>query len=905
MIGRVIGPYEVTASIGKGGMGEVFKAHDTKLGRDVALKILPKELAGDKERLARFEREARVLAALQHQNIAAIYGVEEADGQPVLIMELAEGQDLSLRLGQGPLAPEEVQKIALQLATGLEFAHEKGIIHRDLKPANVKVVGDGRVKILDFGLARAFSTEGGSDSASGSQAFQATMTQALTGAGTILGTAAYMSPEQARGYDVDRRSDIWAFGVILHEMMTGERLFEGATATDTLAAVLRKDADWDAVPDTMPPLLVQICQRCLVKDPQHRLRDIGEARVALEGAGASVLGLSVDSLPAMAPAPVAGGGRKLPWVLAAVFALAAAGLGYLGLTGAIGPSPEPVRLVKATISLPVATRLDLNPASPGPVKVSPNGLHLAFTASDSGGATQLYVRTLDNNVLRPIPNTRTAAYPFWSPDSRTLAFFTDAGGLERVDIAGGPVVEIARADNGKGGSWGEDGTVLYTPNHVSSIYRVSADGGTGTPVTDLQADDKVRSHRFPVWLPGGTHFVYIAVSRAAGAGKVDSILRLASIDGTVSQDLMPCQSSVVFASGHILFVHDQILMARPFDLDALAFTGPARPIGEGVLAIPAAHLSVFSAVDAGVLAYSSGGGGFGNSQLMMLDKGSGDQQLVGDPLMTYGLDLSPSGKNLVLSFPDQQNGTFDIWLLEIERNLLTRLTFEPETELAPTWSPDGEFVVFSSDLDGNMNLYRKPVVGGGQMEALFPTTNDCYADDMSPDGSLLSFTQVDTSGRSQVLLLDLETREIVRTIADPAFDIYLCNFSPDGKWVAYVSSETGSQEVFAESVTPGGGRWRVSTDGGLYPLWSRHEDRLYYLTSNGELLATEVYYNSDSLGFGRTDSVTRGVEVTNAYTYAEEPGTGRLLILKSAANRENSMLYLVTGWQRLLENNRN
>jgi len=903
MIGRTIGPYKVSELIGRGGMGEVFRGVDTNLGREVALKVLPPELARDPDRLARFEREARVLASLQHQNIAAIYGLEKVDDQPVLAMELAQGEDLSTRLLSGPLPINEVEKITRQLAKGMEFAHEKGIVHRDLKPANVKVAGDGRVKILDFGLARAFSAESSRESGPGS-AFNATITQALTGAGTVLGTAAYMSPEQARGYEVDRRSDIWAFGVILYEMLTGSRLFEGETATDTLAAILHKEPDWDALPDDTPNLLVQICQRCLVKDPQHRLRDIGEARVALEGSGVSVLGLSSSSLKNIQLPEYSAKSTRLPWILVAGLAVVAAACGFLGFTGAIGPKPAPVPVVRSDINLENGLSLDLNPSSPGPVKISPDGRYLAFTATDSSGVIRLYVRPLDDPEPRLIPGTETACYPFWSPDSRSLGFFTDSGHLDRVEVAGGPVVTICNADNAKGGSWAEDGNIIFAPNHISPIHLVSANGGASRPVTDLKGDEGVRSHRFPVWLPGGTHFLYIAVNRAGGGdGRVDSTLRLASIDGSEVRDLMPCQSSAVYAGGQILTVHDNILMARPFSLETMDFSGPARPVCDDVLALPAAHLSVMDAATNGLLAYASGGGGFGNSHLFKIDSEGKETGSLGEPLLTYGNSISPDGKLVALALPDQQTGTFDIWIYEISRNLLTRLTFESETELGPVWSPDGKQVAYSSDGLGRSNIFVKPLSGAGAAELLFESEADCYVTDWSPDGTMISYIIGDSTGTVSVGIFDVGPDGGPHRINDSTFIQSSATFSPDSRWLAYTSTETGTSEVFVESVEPSGGRWRVSSQGGLFPIWAANGERLYYMTPNGDLLATEISISSESVRFGRTTTIAKGLEVGNTPSYSEDRTDGSLLVVRTAPNRGNSQLSLITGWQGLLGKN--
>jgi Tol biopolymer transport system component len=900
VIGQKIGPYEVASLLGKGGMGEVYKARDTRLSRDVALKILPEALVGDSDRLARFEREAKVLASLQHQNVASIYGFEEFDGQPVLVMELAEGEDLNTRISSGTLDSKEVEKIARQMARGLEYAHEKGIVHRDLKPANVKVFGDGEVKILDFGLARAFSTVPGSDSATQAP-FQPTVTQGLTAAGTVLGTAAYMSPEQARGYDVDRRSDIWAFGVILFEMLTGDRLFEGETASDTLAAILRKEPEWDSIPKEAAPLLVQICRRCLEKDPQKRMRDIGEVRVALEDSSSTVIGLSgIGDLPP-APAAMPSQPRVLPWIAVAVLAVALGAVAFLGMTGVIGPAPEPLPLVQSTIQLPEGMQLNLNPAAPGPVTVSPDGKHLAFTAIDSTGIVHLLVRDLDKTEPEVISGTDGAHYPFWSPDSRTVAFFSGNNKLCRVDIAGGPILTICPAENGKGGSWGENDQILFAPSHISSIHMVAATGGKPRDLTNLSGEKDFRSHRFPRWLPGTESFIYIAVARSNSDEGLDAMLRVGNLDGSTGKDLMPCQTSAEYANGEILFVHDAILMARPFDPKQGAFLAPARPILDGVLALPAAHLSIMSASQTGILSYASGEGGFGNSVLIAMDSDGKNEAQLGDPVLTFGLDLSHDGSRLALSLPDPNNGTFDIWILEIARNLRTRFTFDPETELRPIWSPDGQWIAYGSDQSGSSDIMRKKVSGTGSAELILSSPNDCNPTDWSPDGNLLAFTEVDSSGINKMGFFNFSTGKVDRIHPGVGYSEGDAQFSPDGKWIVYQSMETGQVEIFVESMVPEGGRWRISANGGFHGLWAPDGKTLYFWTAGGEILAVPISENaSGGLQFGTTHKVTDRVEFSPPGSYVVNQVTGQIIAQRSTQLRKSSLLALVTQWQNLL-----
>ncbi len=899
MIGQTIGHYEILELIGRGGMGEVFRARDVKLGRDVAMKILPTEFRDDRERLARFEREARLLASLQHQNIAAIYGLEAVDGRPILVMELAAGEDLSDRLAHGQLPDDEIEQITRQLAKGLEYAHDVGIVHRDLKPANVKVSRNGKVKILDFGLARALTGDSVQASEQSDSNHSPTVTQALTGAGTILGTAAYMSPEQARGREVDRRTDIWAFGVILYEMLAGKRLFDGETTTDILAAILRKQPDWEVLPEASP-VLSQLCRRCLEKDPQQRLRDIGEARIALEGSSSSMVGVTTDIF-----APQENRNRShrrplLPWLVVAALAVSLAVVGTLTALGKLGPQMQPSRLVRSEVRLPDGVNVYLNPAFPGPVKVSPDGRHLAFAGRDSTGQAMLYLRTLDQRDARAIPGTREAAYPFWSPDSRTVAFFSD-NDLRRVEIRGGPVVTICPAENGKGGSWSSDGTILFAPTHNSPLHHVSAEGGTSQPVTDIAAGDGDRSHRFPVWLPDGEHFIYLAWSQARRSSPgADAALRVGSLDGSLDRELMPCQTNAVFASGQLLFVHDRNLMARPFSLDKLDFAGPARALEEGVLMLREAHAGVFSAVDRGVLAYSRGDGRFGLSRHQWVSPDGVEGEVIGEPIYPMGVACSPQGDQVAIAIVDGRNGTFDIWIHDVARSLRTRFTFASETENRPVWSPDGRWLTYSSDQTGISKIYRKRISGAGQPELLVDRESDCLPASWSPDGTLLCFTENDQNGDAGIWLLDTAGDRELRVFRDTEFGEWGGTFSPDGRWLVYTCDETGGFEVFVESLDPDGGRWRISSAGGLWPLWSADGKRIYYLTIAGALEATTVELQSDGLRIGDTVRVTSGVDATVVRSYTENPVTGQLLVQRQDENQPTTSLTLVTGWQQAL-----
>ena len=512
-----------------------------------------------------------------------------------MAMELAAGEDLSVRLLGGALPAHEIDKIAHQLASGLEYAHEKGIVHRDLKPANVKVSGDGEVKILDFGLARAVTAEGSTLGSDESASYQPTLTQALTGAGTVLGTAAYMSPEQARGYDVDRRCDIWAFGVILYEMMTGERLFQGKTAADTLAAVLHKEPDWDALDGDHSPLLVQLCRRCLEKEANQRLRDIGEVRVALEGSATSIISLATSSMSTPgATASVAKKGGPI-WLVAAL-ALGLVGALFAGWQGLIGPDPLPSPLVRATSVLPEGVSVNLFPSNPGHAVVSPNGRYICFVGVDSTAAANITIQDFETGEFWTMEDTRSASYPFWSHDSSEIAYADASGMMRRKAINGGPAINIVSATNMKGGSWNQFDQIIYAPTHASVIMMTTSDGAEPVALTNLASDDGVRSHRLPQWLPDGKHFLYTAVkeSQVNVTGTFDCLARIVEVESGKSVDLMPTQSSALIARGHLLYVQDSTLMARAFDMSDLSLAKSTTPLLSNVGILKGAHLSVFS-----------------------------------------------------------------------------------------------------------------------------------------------------------------------------------------------------------------------------------------------------------------------------------------------------------------------
>jgi predicted Ser/Thr protein kinase len=664
LIGKTLAHYEITALLGKGGMGEVYRARDSKLGRDVAVKIFPVELSGDAERTARFEREARTLASLQHPNVASIYGFEEVNGTRFLVMELVDGEDLDSRLGHGAIPLDDTKRIARQIATGLEAAHECGIVHRDLKPANIMINGAGEAKILDFGLARAWYGDAGDTDMENSP----TITAAMTQAGTILGTAAYMSPEQARGRTVDRRADIWAFGAILWEMVTGERLFGGETISDTLAAVLRAEPDWEKLPVEDDPLLCRLIERCLVRDPQQRLRDIGEARILLQGVANSSSLLAMPAASEEADTTPARGGReRLVWIIAVVGLFAA-----LVVTYFLRPAPPEMPLTQSTMAPPAGW--DFSPGSP--FSVSPEGRRVAFVGvarpeneDAAAGTNRIFVRNLGEPQARELAGAQGEAYPFWSHDGRWLVFFA-GGKLNKVEARGGPIVPLCDAADGRSGTWNADGTIVFQQDWSKGLVKIPAGGGTPVPVTQLKKDRFDVAHRWPTFLPDGNRFLFYVVSTTNTLSSEHSGIYVGSLDSGEEKFLLRSESRGLYARGHIFYRKGSTLMARPFDVNSLEFTGDPMPIATDV---PGGSISWggghFEVSETGLLVHMQGNITT-NSMLQWRDRSGDVVSTIGEPGGYWEPSVSNDGKRLAVGMGQD---VADIWIIDLERVTRTRL----------------------------------------------------------------------------------------------------------------------------------------------------------------------------------------------------------------------------------------
>ena len=834
--GTRLGVYEVIASIGAGGMGEVFRARDTKLNRDVALKVLPDSFASDPDRLARFTREAQTLAAINHPNIAHIHGFEESGGVRAIVMELVEGDDLSQRIALGAIPLDEALPIAKQIAEALEAAHEQGIIHRDLKPANIKVRPDGAVKVLDLGLAKAMDQGSGiGDQGSGSRASSPTITSPalLTGMGMVLGTAAYMSPEQARGRIAGKRADIWAFGCVLYEMLVGRRVFEADEVADVLARVLTQQPDWTSLPPTVPAGIVKLLRRCLEKDPKRRLADIADARLDIDDALAQANG-DPTQMPMDAVREAGLRGRsKVAWSVAAFFAASALGLGIVMM---LRPVPADAPAYRSTILVHenLSTR-----ATSHRFKLSPDGRRLAYVGPDASGRVMLWVRRLDSLVGQALAGTDDANAPFWSPDSRFIAFFADQK-VKRVDATGGPVTVICAAPPPTGrrvtpGSWNRDDVIVIPSPDSTAIARVAAGGGTPSAVTTLAAGGTETQHGFPFFLPDGRRFLYVAYNDLVPLG-----LYVGSLDGQPPVRLMGTESNGQYANGSLLFMRGTTLLAQPFDPAKLALTGDAVVVAEGVLMnLTFMRAGAFSVSETGALVYQ-GPGGTGTARIAWSDRAGNQTAVIDERLQFRDLSLSPDGTRASVSLANATDNTSDVFIVNASRGLRTRFSDDATDDFSAIWSPNGADIVFTSRRKGHLDLYRKTASGAPREEVLLEDQVDKTPTSWSADGGFILYSVAGPQTGPDIWVLPLAGDRKPFPFRESVNDERFAQFSPDGHWVAYAASEFGRPDVYVAPFPGPGGQQQISTAGGSYPRWRSDGKELFYHSLDNRLMAATV-----------------------------------------------------------------
>jgi serine/threonine-protein kinase len=810
--GTTLAHYRITAELGAGGMGEVWRAEDSKLGREVALKVLPEEFAKDPERMARFEREAKVLASLNHPNIATLYGLESVEpgagsGAEVtfLAMELVEGEDLSERINRGPVPVEEAVAIALQIAEALEAAHEQGIVHRDLKPANIKLAEDGSVKVLDFGLAKAWESETGDVSSS----LSPTVTHA-TAAGVILGTAAYMSPEQARGQRVDRRADIWAFGVVLWEMLTGRKLFEGNTVSDVLASVLKDAPDLEAVPSSTPAALRRLLARCLDKDPKNRLQWIGDARLELlEARDANGLERAED--PGQVRRTKLG---WLPWAVAAAAVVAALSIG-------LRPSERlETPLIRFTVGL--GEERNLSFIDQPILAISPDGRSIAMTASDLESARDvILLRRLDQNDVVQLEGTEGTGEMFFSPDGSSLAFFAD-GKLKRTFINGGSVVSLADAPNPRGGAWLPDGSIIFAPEYAGGLWRISEGGGQPELVVDVDADRNERTFRFPHATPDGELVLFTIGSLDSPNNYDDAVIAVYSFRTNEIVTVIERANMARFVGrDRIVFARSGDLYAVDFDPNSLKTVAEAVPVIEDVGGDPSSGAGYFSIANNGTITWLAGAVTAADALLTVVD-GSGQAERL--PLSPRGFHqprFSPDGTQIAFTVGEGYSGVAgDVWVYDLQDQGLNRLTFGGN-QLYPLWLPGTRHIAFLS-YASNAAIFAKAADGSGAEVRLTPDDGSAlFPESATPDGRTIAYTRVGQTSDIYLATEGEEPRLFEKQASVPTI-------SPDGRWIAYGSPGAGTASVYVRPLE-GDGKWQVSPGLGNYPRWSGDGRRIFYI----------------------------------------------------------------------------
>jgi Tol biopolymer transport system component/predicted Ser/Thr protein kinase len=859
-----LGAYEVSSLIGAGGMGEVYKARDTRLERIVAIKVLPAHVAGAPEARQRFEREARAVAALNHPNICALYDVGRDQDVDFLVMEYVEGETLAQRLagsglkteGAGGLPVDQALRYAVEMAGALAAAHRAGIAHRDLKPSNVMVTKAG-VKLLDFGLAKTLGTRGGLPS---DLSAAPTMSASdLTGQGILLGTLQYMAPEQLAGADADARTDIFAFGAVLYEMLTGQRAFTGKNQASLIGAIMHAEPrPVSTLQPLIPPALDRIVQKCLAKDPDERWQSAKDLHDELKWIG--------SSQTVATPEPtVRGAGTRvhLAWLATAVVTAALAGIGVFFFTR---PQVEPLATIRFQVSPPEGTTF------PGSIAVgvalSPDGRRVVFPATvrrNNAQVVMLAVRSLDTFEPQILPGTEMAGVAsslFWSPDSRFIGFFAQ-GKLKKVDVTGGAPQELCDAAAGGGGTWNRDGVIVFAPTPTSGLFRVSAAGGTPVPLTTLDASRQERSHLHPWFLPDGRHFLYVSVGLSFGAlpNQLNSTATTASptrayvgsIDSTDRVELFESDSKVLYAADHLLFMRKDTLLAQPFDTAGLMTTGEPFPVAQNVSVNSANAQASFSASATGMLIYRPTDTGE-PSQLAWFDRAGRQLATVGDRIDQLNVELSPDEKRVAVSVFDPARNSRDIHIYDLGRDgLRTRFTFDAADEVSVIWSPDGSQLIFNSNRKRTLEIYRKAATGLGDEELLFSNaSNNSYPTSWSSDGRFILYTNgsVGSSTLQDLWALPLMGDRKPLAVVQTPFVETTGRISPDGRWVAYQSNESGGRtEVFVvpfstngqtSTPAPSGSKWQVSTTGGSTPRWRRDGKEIFFLSADNRLMAAAV-----------------------------------------------------------------
>ena len=884
--GSKLGPYEILSPLGAGGMGEVYRARDTRLGREVAVKVLPQHLSSNAEVRTRFEREAKTVSSLNHPHICTLFDVGREGDTDYLVMELIEGETLASRLLKGALPTPDTLRIGSEIADALDRAHRAGVVHRDLKPGNVMLTKSG-AKLMDFGLARA-SGLANSSSSIGGLTQSPTVAHPLTAEGTLVGTFQYMSPEQLEGKEADARSDLWAMGCVLYEMATGKRAFEGKSQASLITSIMgSQPAPISQVAPMTPPALNRLVDACLAKDPADRIQSAHDVKLQLSwvAEGGSQAGV---------PKPVGARRRsreRMAWMSAGIaFAIAAT-------AALLAMRPKPMTpAVHAYLQPPRGVIFSSSTDRPLPIAISRDGSTIAFCARDGEGPDLLWVRSLGSDDARALAGTEGAHMPFFSPDGRSLGFFA-VGALKRVDVAGGPVITLVKGIDARGGTWNSDNVILFTGNSYGPISRVSANGGPVSVESVMDTTMHEDTHRYPHFLSDGRHYLYLARRSGAGAGENPTIWA-GELGSTERNAVMEVASNVMVASGHIVYTRGNVLVAQKFDAGSLTVDGPAMTLVDDVRMDARFSRSVFSVSDAGVLVCMTGPAE-AQTQLQWLDRAGRVLEKVGEPAgYTYGgcPTISPDGKSAVMPIASAESGNSDIWIVDLENGRRRRVTVDTDDHAAAVWLPGSRSVLAAKSgqkADGNLEEIRLD----GSVRAVLQGSAD-FVWPESVHGDHISFSFYVTSAQNDIHIASLSNQSTPKPFVVTPADEYSSQFSPDGRFIAYVSNETGRPEVFVGAFPQPGGRWQASQSGGIEPRWSANGRELFFVDPQNYIVSLEVDLAAEGFRAGATQRLFQRHGGNAQWRYDVAPDGNRFLVAAPLEEDLASPVTLITNWPR-------
>ncbi|MBI2213243.1 MAG: protein kinase [Acidobacteria bacterium] len=881
--GNRLGPYEIVSPLGAGGMGEVWRGKDTRLGREVAIKILPAGFAQNEQFRARFEREAKTISSLNHPSICTLFDVGHEDDTHYLVMELIEGESLADRLAKGPLPADQVIRYGAQVADALARAHSQGIIHRDLKPGNVMLTKTG-AKLVDFGLSRS----GAEGAVVQGLTEMPTQARPLTQEGTILGTFQYMAPEQLEGQEADARTDIFALGALLYEMATGRRAFEGASRTSLIAAIVTSHpTPISQITPMTPPALDHVVKKCLEKDPDDRwqsARDVASELRWISEAG-SQAGVA-------APITIRRKNReRIAWTTAAIgFVL----FGAL-LILALRERSKPPLVIHASIVAPEKSAFRLNQTNAASLTISPDGKLITFLARCDDGKDRLWIRPVDSDKATPLTGTEDASNPFWSSDSHFIAFF--AGGfLQKIDVRGGPPLNLIEVGlNPRRGSWNRDDVIIFSPTSLGPIHRISAAGGASTPVTKLDPAKKETTHRWASFLPDGRHFFYLAGTHVASTRSQSNAVYVGDLEGGAPELFVNARSNVEYAEGRVLYVRDNVLVAQAFDAKKRKATGDPVPLADGVQYESAFFQGVFSVSRNGMLVYRKGGGDSQDVTLEWVDRDGKVLAPIGQPGAYADAALSPDGKRLAAAIADRTAGSLDVWVVDLARGIPSRLTFGPGNERSPVWSPDGKQIAFAQLNQAVLDLYLKQSSGEGAEQLVATSDFHKFPSDWSPDARTLFVSTFDQKVRmgQDIYKVSMTGKHEVQPHLSTQFNERFARISRDGRWLLYTSNESGRDQIYLAPYPGPGGKWQVSTEGGDLAEWGAGDREIIYQGPDSAIMTVEVKLGADAV---ETSSPRLLFKDPTVVFFRFDRNSGRLLVGKAPEDVQSTPITLVSNW---------